>query len=58
MFGSSSIGDRVLISGNCTLSNYVSVGDDSILGQAALVTKNIPAGKIAIGSPAKAVRDM
>lgn len=57
MFGSSSVGDRVLISGNCTLSNYTSVGDDSVLGQAALVTKSIPAGKIAIGSPAKVVRD-
>lgn len=57
LFGSSRVGDRVLISGNCTLSNYVSVGDDSVLGQAALATKSIPAGKIAVGSPAKVIRD-
>ncbi len=57
MFGSSSVGDRVLISGNCTLSNYVSIGNDSILGQAALATKSIPESKIALGSPAKVIRD-
>ncbi len=57
MFGSSKVGDRVLISGNSTLSNYVSVGDDCVIGQASLVTKSIPSGKIAFGNPAKVVRD-
>lgn len=57
MFGSSRVGDRVLISGNSTLSNYVSVGNDSVIGQSSLVTKDIPDGKIAFGSPAKVMRD-
>lgn len=57
MFGSSRVGDRVLISGNSTLSNYVCIGNDSVIGQSSLVTKSIPDGKIAFGNPAKIVRD-
>lgn len=57
LFGSSRIGSRVLLSGNSTLSNYVSVGDDTTVGQSSLVTKSIPSGKIAFGNPAKVVRD-
>ncbi len=57
MFGSSRTGERVLISGNSVLSNYVSVGDDTTIGQSSLLTKSIPAGKVAFGNPAKVVRD-
>lgn len=57
LFGSSRIGDRALVSGNSALSNYVVVGDDTTIGQSSLVTKSIPSGKIAFGSPAKVIRD-
>ena len=57
MFGSASTGERVLISGNTTIGNYVHIGNDSILGQHSFAIKSIPDGKIAYGNPAKVVRD-
>jgi UDP-3-O-[3-hydroxymyristoyl] glucosamine N-acyltransferase len=57
MFGSASTGERVLISGNTTIGNYVHIGDDTILGQNSSAIKSIPNGKLAYGNPAKAIRD-
>lgn len=57
MFGSSSTGDRVLISGNSIVGNYVNIGDDSVLGIGSSAIKDIPPRKIAYGTPAKVVRD-
>lgn len=57
MFGSSSLGNRVTVSGNVTISNYVHVGDDCLIGQSSMLNKSIPSGKIAFGNPAKVIRD-
>lgn len=57
MFGSSSVGARCLISGNCTLANFVEVGDDSILGMSATALKNVPSNVIAFGSPIKTIKE-
>lgn len=53
MFGSSSVGNRCLVSGNCTIANFVSIGDDSILGMSATALKSVPSNVIAYGSPVK-----
>ena len=34
----------------------VSIGDNSIIGAASVVTKDIPANTLAYGSPCKAIR--
>ena len=57
MFGSSSVGERTLISGNCTIANAVHIGSDSILGMSATALKDVPNGVIAFGSPVKTVKE-
>ena len=56
MFGSSSAGKNCIISGNSTIANFVHIGDESILGMGAVATKSIPEYSVAIGFPAKVVR--
>jgi acetyltransferase-like isoleucine patch superfamily enzyme len=34
----------------------VSVGDDSIIGAGSVVTRDIPSGVVAVGSPCRVVR--
>ncbi len=53
MFGSSSVGKRCLVSGNSTLMNAVSIGDDSIVGAGAVVTKSVAEKSVVKGNPAR-----
>ena len=57
MFGSSSVGKRCLISGNCTIANMVHIGDDTILGMSATALKDVPSNVIAFGSPVNVVKE-
>jgi len=57
MLGSSSTGDRTLISCNCVINNYAHIGEGTTLGMGSVVIRSIPAGKVAYGSPAKVIRD-
>ena len=53
MFGSSSVGKKCLISGNSTIMNTVSIGDESIVGAGAVVTKSVPEKTVVKGNPAR-----
>lgn len=50
------IEDEVWIGANATVCAGVTIGKGSIIGAGSVVTKDIPAGVIAVGSPCKAVR--
>lgn len=50
------IEDNVQIGLNCTIMPGVTIGKGAIVGSCSLVTKNIPAWSIAVGSPAKVVK--
>lgn len=50
------IGNGCQIGLNCTILPGVTIGDGSIIGSCSLVTKDIPAWSIAVGSPAKVVK--
>jgi acetyltransferase-like isoleucine patch superfamily enzyme len=50
------IGRNVWLGANVTVLPGVSIGDDAVIGAGSIVTKNIPAGCIAVGSPARVVR--
>lgn len=50
--------DYVTIGAGASLLPGVVVGENSIVGASALVTKNVPAGKVVMGVPAKIVRDI
>lgn len=47
------IGDRVDIGANAVIIGPITLGDDVIVGAAAVVLKDVPAGHIAVGNPAR-----
>ena len=50
------IGDNVWLGGSVTLTPGVTIGDDSIIGAGSVVTKDIPAGVVAVGNPCRPIR--
>ena len=53
MFGSSSTGKQVLISGNSTIRDGRHVGDKAVIGMGSVVVKDIEDGTVVKGNPAK-----
>jgi len=51
------IGSQVFIGANCTILKGVTIGDGAVIGAASLVCKDIPAGALAAGNPAKILRN-
>lgn len=52
------IGNRAHIGLGAILLPGVSIGEDAVIGAGSIVTKDIPAAKLAFGQPAKAIRDL
>ncbi|WP_182357680.1 sugar O-acetyltransferase [Tomitella gaofuii] len=52
------IGRNVWIGANVTVLRGVTIGDDAVVGAGSLVTKDVPAGAVAVGSPARVVRSV
>lgn len=50
------VGNNVWIGANVTVLPGVTIGDDAVVAAASVVTKDVPARSIVIGSPAKVVR--
>ncbi len=50
--------DYVTIGAGASLLPGVVVGRNAIIGASALVTKNVPAGKVVMGVPARVIRDI
>jgi maltose O-acetyltransferase len=53
-----SIGDNCWIGGNTIILPGVNIGNNVTVAAGSLVTKNIPDNKLAMGSPAKVIRDL
>tara|TARA_B100000902_G_C27262549_1_gene891646 strand:+ start:439 stop:984 length:546 start_codon:yes stop_codon:yes gene_type:complete len=51
-----SIGNQVKIGAGAKLLGPITVGDNSVVGAQSVVTKDIPAGALAVGIPAKVKR--
>lgn len=51
------IGDGVFTGINTNLIAPVEIGDGAYLGAGSVVNKNIPPGKLAVGMPARVIRD-
>lgn len=52
------IEDNVFIGANCIIKKGVIIGANSVIGMNSVVTKNIPANVIAVGIPAKVIREI
>lgn len=52
------IGDNVWLGGGVTVLPGVSIGDNSVVGASAVVTKDVPANVVAVGNPARVLREL
>ncbi|MEU9794520.1 sugar O-acetyltransferase [Streptomyces sparsogenes] len=52
------IGDNVWLGASAIVLPGVTVGDNSVIGAGAVVTRDVPANVVAVGSPARPVRDL
>ena len=48
-----SIGNNVWVGGKAFIRAGVRIGDDAVIGACAVVTRDVPAGHIAVGNPAR-----
>lgn len=55
-YGDVHIGKNVFIGLNTIIANAVSIGDNAVIGAGSIVTKDIPAGEIWAGNPAKFIK--
>ena len=55
--GTINIENDVWIGAGCTVLTGVTIGEGSIIGSGSIVTKDIPKYSIAIGSPAKVIKN-
>ncbi|MGB3683811.1 MAG: bifunctional UDP-N-acetylglucosamine diphosphorylase/glucosamine-1-phosphate N-acetyltransferase GlmU [Rubrobacteraceae bacterium] len=51
------IGDRVFVGVNANLIAPITIEEDAYIGAGSVVNKDIPSGKLAVGMPARVIRD-
>ena len=54
----SPIGDNVWLGGGSIVCPGVTIGDDTVVGAGAVVTRDLPAGVVAVGTPARVLREI
>ena len=52
------IGDNVWLGGGVIVCPGVTIGDDTVVGAGAVVTRDLPAGVLAVGVPARVHREL
>lgn len=52
------IGESVEIGIGATILDNISIGDNSVIGAGSVVTKSVPSGVVAYGSPCKIIRSV
>ncbi len=55
-YGEVEIGDNVFLGMNTLIVKPMKIGDGSVVGAGSVLTKDIPAGEIWAGNPAKFIR--
>jgi maltose O-acetyltransferase len=50
------VGDNVWIGGGAVVCPGVTIGTDSVVGAGAVVVRDLPAGVLAVGNPARVIR--
>jgi maltose O-acetyltransferase len=52
------IGDNVWLGGGVIVCPGVTIGENTVVGAGAVVTKDLPANVVAVGNPARVIRDI
>lgn len=55
--GSVTLGDEVIVGLGALVCPHLTIGDRAIIGAGAVVTKDVPAGTVWAGNPARYLRD-
>ena len=53
-----SVGANVWLGGGVIVCPGVTIGDNTVVGAGSVVTKDLPAGVLAVGNPARVIRDL
>jgi acetyltransferase-like isoleucine patch superfamily enzyme len=56
--GPTSIGSNCWLGANCVVTSGVTVGDRCVVGANSVVTRDLPPGVVAVGAPARVVRQI
>lgn len=56
--GVTTIGNHVFIGVNAVILSGVTIGDHAIIGAGAVVNRDIPEGAVAVGNPAKVIKQI
>lgn len=56
--GPITLGDNVWLGGGVIVLAGVSIGADTVVGAGAVVTRDLPAGVVAVGNPARVIRHL
>jgi maltose O-acetyltransferase len=51
------VGDNVWLGGAVIVLPGVTIGEDSVVGAGSVVTRDVPAGVVAVGNPARVIRE-
>ena len=52
------IGDNVWLGGGVIVCPGVTIGADTVVGAGSVVTRDLPAGVVAVGAPARVIREL
>jgi maltose O-acetyltransferase len=52
------IGDNVWLGGGVIVCPGVTIGSDTVVGAGSVVTRDLPAGVLAVGNPARVIREL
>ena len=52
------VGDNVWLGGGAIVCPGVTIGENTVVGAGAVVTRDLPAGVVAVGSPARVLREI
>jgi len=52
------VGNNVWLGGGAIVCPGVSIGENTVVGAGAVVTKDLPANVLAVGNPARAIREV
>jgi acetyltransferase-like isoleucine patch superfamily enzyme len=56
--GPTSIGSNCWVGANCVVTSGVTVGDRCVVGANSVVTRDLPSGVVAVGAPARVVKEI
>jgi acetyltransferase-like isoleucine patch superfamily enzyme len=56
-WGGANISNLAVIGANCTILPHIKIGEGAVIGAGSVVSKDIPAYKVAFGNPAKVIKN-